>query len=37
MTQEITNEGNSDTFNQWSHETLNEFAEQSQDSQERMQ
>ena len=35
--QEITNKRKSDTFNQWSHGTLNEFTEQSQDSQERME
>ena len=37
MMQEIANERNSDTFNQWSHGTLNEFTEQSRDSQERME
>ena len=35
--QEIANERDSDTFNQWSHETLNEFTEESQDSRERME
>ena len=37
MTPEIANERNSDTFNQWSHGTLNEFTEQSRDSWERME